>query len=58
MHAAFGNDLAVEVGQFFQQPDIFHNNGPRGPAVLLFWVSTTGAPKAVVWWLAGRSPSC
>ena len=24
MHAAFGNDLAVEVGQFFQQPDIFH----------------------------------
>ena len=24
------------------------SSGPRGPAVMLFWLSTTGAPKAVV----------
>src|SRR5204863_511334 len=32
------------------------SSGPRGPAVLLFWLSTTGAPKAVVIGVTGSSP--
>src|SRR5574344_2469947 len=32
------------------------SSGPRGPAVLLFWLSTTGAPKAVVIGVTGASP--
>lgn len=38
VHAALGNDLAVEVGQLFQQPHVFHQQRAArasGPAVLV-----------------------
>src|SRR5690554_5833622 len=30
------------------------SNGPRAPAVILFWLSTTGAPASVVRWVTGH----
>src|SRR5690606_13595566 len=30
------------------------STGPRAPAVMLFWLSVTGAPKAVVRWETGH----
>jgi hypothetical protein len=56
VHAALGNDLAVEVGQLSSSQTSSISSGPRGPAVLLFWLSTTGAPKAVVIGVTGSSP--
>jgi hypothetical protein len=43
VHAPLGDYLPVEVGHLLQIPDILQRTGPRLPAVMVFWSSTTGA---------------
>lgn len=53
MHAALGNDFTGKVSQLFQVPDILQQHGAARPAVCVFWLSTTGAPAAVVNFVMG-----
>jgi hypothetical protein len=52
MHAALWNKLAVEVRHLLKKPDVRSNAGPRSSAVAMFWLSSTGAPNAVVSFLS------
>ena len=48
VHAPLGYHLPVEVGELFQEPDILQQHRAAWPAVMVFWLSTTGAPFLVV----------
>jgi hypothetical protein len=48
VHAALGNDLAVEVGHLFHEPHVLHHHRAAGPAVMEFSLSATGAPTSLV----------
>ena len=48
VHSSLGYHLPVEMGHFSRYQTSCNSWGPRGPAVITFWLSGTGAPAFVV----------
>jgi len=51
VHAPLRDHLPVKVASFSRNQTSCSRAGPRGPAAMVFWLSTTGAPFLVVHFL-------
>ncbi len=56
MRTALGDHLLIEVGKLLQKPNVLEQHRPTGPAVVMVWLSTTGAPPFVVSFLFSMMP--